>query len=264
MKTRLISGLAAAGTALTLFALPAFSQETPPQGQQPNETSGTQQAAEQKSVPAEQDRKFVLKAAREGMKEVALAQLAVSKAERPEVRELASQLVRDHTSSNRELMSIAQVEGIPVPRNNPGPKGAEVEPAEAGASRVDPGDSSAPPANAQSGAAQTAPAPAQDTPAQDAATRNAEENAGNPARAREHQEELRKLQDQSGVEFDEAFLKKMEECRVKDIETFERAKTEVNSPRLKGFIEKTLPVLRAHASRIETLRNPQSPARPTE
>jgi len=54
-----------------------------------------------------------------------------------------------------------------------------------------------------------------------------------------------------GTDFDMAFLKAMSKCHKKDIALFEMAQKECKDPELKAFIDKTLPTLKAHATKVE-------------
>lgn len=58
------------------------------------------------------DVKFVKHEAAAGMAEIKLAQLAVTKAERSDVKELAGILVTDHTAVNGELTALAAKKGV--------------------------------------------------------------------------------------------------------------------------------------------------------
>ena len=58
------------------------------------------------------DVKFVKQEAAAGMAEVKIAQLAVTKAKRSDVRELAGTLVTDHTAVNGELTALAEKKGV--------------------------------------------------------------------------------------------------------------------------------------------------------
>jgi len=67
-----------------------------------------------------------------------------------------------------------------------------------------------------------------------------------------HDQMMSKLQNQSGAEFDKAFVRMAIRDHKKDIAEFQRARTEVNDPQLTAFIDKTLPTLRNHLQMAET------------
>jgi predicted outer membrane protein len=58
---------------------------------------------------------FVQGAAKGGMKEVQLSQLAIERSQNADVRRFARHLVRDHTSSNEKLADLAQKKGLSIP-----------------------------------------------------------------------------------------------------------------------------------------------------
>lgn len=66
-------------------------------------------------VANRQDRKFVEDAAIAGMAEIQLGQIATQRAQHPAVRDYGNQMVNDHTTANRRLMTIAATLGITPP-----------------------------------------------------------------------------------------------------------------------------------------------------
>lgn len=58
------------------------------------------------------DENFVKMAAQSGMAEVKISELGVQKAQRPEVKELAEMMVKDHTAVNTELKGLAKTKGV--------------------------------------------------------------------------------------------------------------------------------------------------------
>jgi len=61
------------------------------------------------------DTDFAIDAADGGMLEVQLAQLALTKATSPKVKEFAQSMVDDHSKANEELKSLAQTKNISLP-----------------------------------------------------------------------------------------------------------------------------------------------------
>ena len=90
MKTLILTMLAAAAAAV---ASPAAAQST---GKTWDDT-------------------FMKDAAADGIAEIELAQLAVEKATRPEVKSYAQMLVDDHTKANEELKSLATQKNVTLP-----------------------------------------------------------------------------------------------------------------------------------------------------
>ena len=63
----------------------------------------------------EDDTDFAVKAADGGMLEVQLAELALTKASSPKVKEFAQTMITDHSKANEELKSLAQSKNISLP-----------------------------------------------------------------------------------------------------------------------------------------------------
>lgn len=59
---------------------------------------------------------FVNKAAQDGMTEVELGKLALSKSDNPDVKQFAQQMVQDHGKANTELAGIAKEQNLEIPR----------------------------------------------------------------------------------------------------------------------------------------------------
>jgi putative membrane protein len=78
--------------------------------QGPSDTSGATSMHGQEA-PAS----FVTKAAQDGMTEVQLGKLALSKSNNNDVKHFAQQMVQDHGKANTELAGIAKAKGLDVP-----------------------------------------------------------------------------------------------------------------------------------------------------
>lgn len=61
---------------------------------------------------ATNDQQFMTMAAKDGMKEVHMGQMAVKSGQSDEVKKLGSRIVADHTKANTQLMSIATKKGV--------------------------------------------------------------------------------------------------------------------------------------------------------
>lgn len=68
-----------------------------------------------------------------------------------------------------------------------------------------------------------------------------------------HRDELKKLSDEKGADFDKKYISMMEKDHKKDIEEFEKAGEKLADPELKAFIQKTLPVLHKHMDSVNSI-----------
>jgi putative membrane protein len=93
---------AALPVALLSLALTAFAQ-------------GTSSATSKGSQLDHSDRKFLESAAKDGLAEVELGQLASQRAESPEVKQFGQRMVQDHGKANDQLKQLAQSKGLQVP-----------------------------------------------------------------------------------------------------------------------------------------------------
>lgn len=75
-------------------------------------TSGTKQKPE--SNVSHRDKRFIEEAAKDGQTEVALADLAATKAQNAQLKTFAQQLKQEHQQANQQLMQIAQRLGVQV------------------------------------------------------------------------------------------------------------------------------------------------------
>jgi putative membrane protein len=120
--------------------------------------------------------------------------MATEKASDSKVKDLAQQLVKDHTAANQELKTVAEGLKISLPDET--------------------------------------------TPKEDP--------------------RCEQLKQKTGAEFDKAFLQEIDNCHAKDIALFEAGKKVAKSSEVTAFIDKTLPVIKSHAQKIDALR-PDSP-----
>jgi putative membrane protein len=98
--------------AVLIGAAPAaFAQNQPAQSTMPNHHMNNMASDKSGADPAT----FVKKAALGGMTEVETSKLAVDKAQDPQVKSFAQQMVTDHTAANEELKSLAQKKGWTLP-----------------------------------------------------------------------------------------------------------------------------------------------------
>ena len=64
------------------------------------------------------DKSFIRKAAKAGMKEVAISQAVQDRLRNPQLKEFARQMVNDHTNANNQLMALAQQKGVEMPEKD--------------------------------------------------------------------------------------------------------------------------------------------------
>lgn len=91
-------------------------------------TTGTDTAATTSSTASalsQDDQEFLTKAGEGGLSEVALGQLAASKATSADVKAFGNQMVTDHGKANDELKTLAQQKNFTLP-SGPGKEGEEV------------------------------------------------------------------------------------------------------------------------------------------
>lgn len=104
VRTLTLAGLTLAGTATAL-------------AQTSLAASAARGGAMRASAPSSADRQFVTEAAKGGMAEVALGQLAQQKGGSDAVKRFGSQMVDDHSKANDELKQLADAKGIAFPAN---------------------------------------------------------------------------------------------------------------------------------------------------
>jgi putative membrane protein len=108
------------------FTVGALAQQTTPattpsKSQQPSsmsnmtKTTATGGKAASGAAVSSGDRKFVEKAAVDGMAEVELGRVAQSRAQNDQVKQFAQRMVTDHSKANDELKQLAGSKGINVP-----------------------------------------------------------------------------------------------------------------------------------------------------
>ncbi|MEW5853740.1 MAG: DUF4142 domain-containing protein [Myxococcota bacterium] len=115
-----------------LVAGQAIAQTNVQPGQQPGAQPGTPQATQpgmgQKDMGktagagsdvgtkiSDADKKFIKKAAEDGLREVELGRMMVDKATTPEVKQFAQMMVEHHSRTNDQLRQIAQQKGVEFP-----------------------------------------------------------------------------------------------------------------------------------------------------
>ncbi|HEV8612745.1 MAG TPA: DUF4142 domain-containing protein, partial [Gemmatimonadales bacterium] len=114
-----VVALAALGACLSLGPTFGFQQDSArpspkPVTSRPATGSGATQP-DRVRLSAE-DQRFVMEAARGGIAEVKLGQLAAERASSDAVKQFAQRMVQDHGKANDELMQLAQQKGVILPK----------------------------------------------------------------------------------------------------------------------------------------------------
>jgi putative membrane protein len=134
------------------------------------------------STVSPSDAEFVMEAARGGMAEVKIGQLAAQRATNPQVKDFAQRMVQDHSQANNELQGLAQAKNIALP--------------------PDMGDA--------------------------------------------YRQELERLSQLTGPDFDRAYMDRMVDEHAEDVELFQQQAQRGRDADLKTWAAKTLPTLQSH------------------
>lgn len=100
--------LVATGAFVTLGSA-ALSQQSPAQ------QSSMQQTGSRTSMLSDADKQFLTTTAEDSVYEFSSAQLAVQKAQKPEVAQYALRIMGDHAQFNKALMQLARQKGLTLP-----------------------------------------------------------------------------------------------------------------------------------------------------
>ncbi|MEW6125653.1 MAG: DUF4142 domain-containing protein [Acidobacteriota bacterium] len=119
MKPQAVKMLLVMLSVLALFVA-GFAQENPkptdkPQTQDKSTKADKTQTTHHDQMSKPLDHEFAMKAAKDGMAEVELGQLATTKASNDDVKTFAQRMVDDHSKANDELKNLAATKGITLP-----------------------------------------------------------------------------------------------------------------------------------------------------
>src|SRR4051812_9428759 len=106
MKRPVLFAAALAAISLSASAAVTIAQEQRPTGEQ------RQQQQPAGKTLSKSDREFVDKAALGNLLEVNLGQVALQRAESPDVKRFAQRMIDDHTAANTKLTNIARGKGV--------------------------------------------------------------------------------------------------------------------------------------------------------
>ncbi|HZQ63262.1 MAG TPA: DUF4142 domain-containing protein [Casimicrobiaceae bacterium] len=108
-------GLYAQPTTATSSSPSAAASASGPGATATTTKGDTKMSASASSKLDRADRKFIEKAAEDGMKEVEVSRTVADKASDPGVKAFAERMVKDHTEANKKLMDLAQSKGLQLP-----------------------------------------------------------------------------------------------------------------------------------------------------
>lgn len=74
-----------------------------------------------------------------------------------------------------------------------------------------------------------------------------------PAPGEDHMDDIKKLSEKSGKEFDKDYIKMMVDDHEKDIDHFEKCSKDAKDAELKAYAAKTLPTLREHLAEAKKI-----------
>lgn len=210
------------------------------------QTSRSQEAAgAQKSGAAtSNDIQFVQKAAAAGRMEVEHGRIAAQKASNPQVKAFGSQLVKDHTAANQQLMSIAKKKNITI----------------AGSDRALANQASPAGGSATSTTSDTKAGGTRTTTSKTTGTTGASGGVQTTGEARDRQgaphsnHQGEPWMSANGAAFDRGFIEAQVKAHQEAISLFEAQANSGSDAELKAFAQKQLPALRAHLRQAQDLQ----------
>jgi putative membrane protein len=125
-KNKVLKAIISASAAALMFnALPASAQTSPANdpavngatqaGANQSGMSGAAGATGSSSALTSADKKGLMDVATANINEIAAGKIAVTKAQSPEVKAFAQQMIDDHTKSLTEVQTLAQAKGVTLP-----------------------------------------------------------------------------------------------------------------------------------------------------
>jgi len=179
------------------------------------------------------DQQFTYKAALCGQKEIWLSQLAIEKSDNAEVKTFARKMVADHSQVSQQLAKIAQTKSLTLPPTNAFELAV---------------NSATPPS-----VGGTAESPRGNEQRQADTTTDKDKPFGLTQIPQAELTAAKKLEDQSGAEFDRAYVTEICKDHEQAIAKFEQASRSATDPELKQFASDTLSKLREHNRMAEQL-----------
>jgi len=199
---------------------------------------------------------FVHSAWSSGEKEIRVSQLALRKAQQPEVRALAQTIVNDHTRANEELKQIAMRKGIDIASlTNTGRYNANAQSTRhAGGTTAERGQqSTAQRENSNVASDNTSRTDSTTSRSDSSISRTDGSNTQTNRVGGDHSaDSLRQLETVSDGDFDRQYISAMARGHHKAIAEFESA-AKMGDSDIKEFASKTLPTLRRHQEEVQRI-----------
>lgn len=197
------------------------------------------------------DKRFITKAAESSQREIALSQLAATRAANPQIRNYALQLVSGHAQLTQDLVQLAQRKGIAlddVAVLSPSNVSGGSESTNAGVAN----GSGAPRATGSSSTASTSAGTGAGDRGMNASTSTSASSqvASNEAGSDRH---YRSLAKKSGADFDKEYVDLMVKEHKSDVKLFEKAAKGAEDSEIRSFASRQLPALQAHLDQASTL-----------
>ena len=221
-----------------IFALQTFAQDETPSTRPPTKpdrpTSPEYKSPSTTTREPMTDQQFVYKAALGGQKEIWLSQLALEKSNNSEVKNFAQKMIADHSQVAKQLEQVAKSKGLTVPPTNAFELAI---------------DSATPP-----NVGGTAESPrGSEQRRSDSTSTDQDKPFGMTQIMPSDLDAARKLQNQTGAEFDKTYVSEMCKDHEKTISKFEQASRSATDTELKQFASDTLTKLREHNQMAEQL-----------
>jgi predicted outer membrane protein len=159
--------------------------------------------------------------------------LALENSSNDEVKNFAKKMIADHSQVGQQLAKIAETKGLTVPPTNAFQLAA---------------DAATPP-----NVGGTAESPRGNEQRRADSTTEKEKPFGMTQIPQSDLNAVKKLQDQTGSEFDRAYVSEMVKDHEQTIAKFEQASRSATDPELKRFASDTLSKLREHSHMAEQL-----------
>lgn len=232
-----------ASAASLLLAVPGLAQQP-----QPGSTASPGRTQSGSATPGNAQRlsaaEFVRMVQMSDRHEIASSRLAQNQAQHDQVKQLAAEMVRDHTRTMQELMEVTQRAGLQVSGMMPQGSGSASSSARAGA----------PGAPTTSGSTGGAGMSSTQGAGQGAAATAAQGGMAMEGLDAEHQQMIQRLQGLRGAEFDRMYIQQQVQAHQKAVDLFTAYSQNGDQAELKQWAARTLPALQQHLQRAQQLQ----------